>query len=462
MVLVFPDADLTYFGLKGGRSFRRMFRTPPLGILYISAALEAAGFPTVIVNEEAGQRLTDRLIWLRELKPLFIGYHTNIMNEPIVVKTLERLRAETDAPIVTGGPGCFRPKPFLDAGADAMVMGEGEATIVDIARHYEGGGGGWRELAGIAYLEDGQVVSSERAPIADLDSIPFPSWLKNPEITYYNRYSYTAREPYFTAVTGRGCAMRCEYCSSPTLWQHTVRRRSVENVIEEIRLLYKHFGVRYIDFYDDIFFYKGDWETRFCEAVLRLPFRFNWGAIFYPKKVPLEALTLMRRAGCDTVKIGMQTVNSEVLRGIGRSPSSVEHGRELIRHAKSLGMMTSIDFIFGLPGSTRATLQATVDFMFKADPTLVKIGELEFYAGSPLYERRHESATDVPRSEMESLHRRTLRRFYLRPCKLWEMFRLMCRNPLTFKHAFVYVEFLLRHVLFGSGRNQCEITVNKC
>jgi radical SAM superfamily enzyme YgiQ (UPF0313 family) len=460
IVLVFPDGNVTFFGLKGGEAFKKMYRLPPQGILYISSALEAAGYPTVIVNEEAQPRLLERLDWLRSLDPLFVGIHTNILNEPLVCDMIRTLRAETAVPVVTGGPGCFRPEPFLRAGADLMVEGEGEATVVEVARHYEGLLE-LEEIEGIFYLKDGEAAhTGKRKQIADLDTIAFPAWLKNPEIDYYSRYSLTVREPYFTVVTNRGCAMRCDYCGSPATWQNAVRRRSVGNVIDELKLLHENFRFRYIDFFDDIFVYGGKWEAELCEAILRLPFKFNWGCIAYPKNIDLELLKLMHRAGCDTLKIGVQSTSAEELRAIHRHPNTVERGYELIHNARKLGMMTSIDFIFGLPGSTRESMQATAEWMFAADPTIIKIAELEFYPGSPLYERRHEKMTDVPLEWMEELHRKTVRRFFARPRKLYEIARLMLRNPSTLRHALRYADFMVRHVMLGAGENQVELAAN--
>lgn len=461
IVLVFPDANNTFFGLKGGEAFKRMFRLPPLGILYLSSVLEAAGFPTIIVNEEAEPRLCDRLDWLTRLDPLFVGIHANILNEPLVCRMTEEIRAATNVPVIVGGPGCSRPDPFLQAGAEIACEGESELTIVDVAHHYSDGLS-LEAISGIKYLDGDEIRSTgRRTQVADLDQIPFPNWLKNPEINYYSRYSLTAREPYFTMVTNRGCAMRCDYCGSPDMWQKTVRRRSVENVIDELRFLHKHFGVRYVDFYDDIFIYAGKWEAQLCEEILRLPFRFNWSAISYPKNVDVELLKLMRRAGCDALKIGIQSADADELKAINRHDNTLERGYQLIHNAKRLGMATSSDFIFGLPGATRESMLRTVDYLFRLDPTIIKIAELEFYPGTPLYPRRHEVMTDVPLEWMEDLHRRTIRRFYSRPRKLAEIAGLMLRNPSTLRHAARYVDFMVRHVLLGRGENQLPLEASR-
>lgn len=457
VVLVFPDANITFFGLKGGEAFKKMFRLPPLGILYLSSTLEAAGFPTVIVNEEAGPRLLERLDWLKGLDPLFVGIHANILNEPLVCRMTEQLRAAAPIPVIVGGPGCSRPEPFLRAGAEIACEGESERTIVDVARYYRGEMDR-SEIAGIRYLEDDEVRGTARRPqIADLDELPFPNWLKNPSTTYYNRYSLTAREPFFTLVTNRGCAMRCDYCGSPDMWQRTVRRRSVENVIDELRFLHRQFGVRYVDIYDDIFIYAGKWEAHFCEEVLRLPFKFNWSAISYPANVDPELLKLMRRAGCDALKIGVQSADVQELKAIHRNENTLERGFRLIAQARKLGMATSSDFIFGLPGATRESMMRTVDYLFRLDPTIIKIAELEFYPGTPLYPRRHEVMSDVPMAWMEELHKQTVRRFYARPRKLAEIAGFMLRNPGTLRHAARYLDFMVRHVMLGQGENQLPL-----
>lgn len=443
VLLVHPSQrDMLYANMKRAYHMRRY---PPLGLLYISASLERKGYPTDILDTTIEPITPEGLIHrMKEEDYLFIGFYADMATQETVLEYSKLIKSEIDISIVIGGPASLSGNGTFEHAVDIICNGEGDLTILDVAAIIEGKLKK-SEVRGITYSESGRMITNPpRELVSNLDDLSFPAREKLPFDKYYDRYIFTVKEPYTTLITSRGCPMNCTYCASPQFWRRKVRRRSVENVMEEIEEVYKKYRVRYIDIIDDTFTMDSKWLEYFCDQLIEKNFNLNWSCINHPHDIPEKLLIKMRKAGCDTLKIGLQSADSKVLEEVRRDAKSPEKALELVKKAKNLGFMVLLDFIFGLPEETEETMARNMLFSLKANPTFAKFYKLAFLEGSELYSKRNEKIHNLSDKRIDDLCRVSWREFYFRLSKAWELSLWFYRNPRMIKNFFRYLALLMR------------------
>lgn len=273
---------------------------------------------------------------------------------------LDAFRERFDDPRVlhiAGGPhASAEPEMTLRAGFDAVAIGEGERTIVDFLRALRAGSD-WREVRGIACIDDGKLRRNAAGELVDLDDCPpFPT-----------------RAPYSGPIEiTRGCVFACSFCQTPFVSKARFRHRSVENVCHWIRFQ-RAKNLRDIRFVTPTAMSYGshDEGANFA-AVEELLVRAReaagpQGRLFYgtfpseirPEHVTHEALRLIERT-CDNrnIIVGGQSGSDATLARIHRG-HDVEAVRRAVAVAVECGFVPNVDFLFGLPGETADDAEAT-------------------------------------------------------------------------------------------------------
>lgn len=416
-----------------------------MGLMYISASLEKKGYHTDIVDTTIAPTSSEDIVnQIKRENYLFVGFYADMATKDTVLEYSKLIKSQINIPIVIGGPASLSINGAFKNIIDIICNGEGDLTIIDIAAYIEG-----RlkksEVKGISYLENGKMITNlPRELVSNLDNLPFPAREKLPFDQYYDRYIFTVKEPYTTLITSRGCPMNCTYCASPQFWRRKVRRRSVENVIAEIEEVYEKYRVKYIDIIDDTFTIDKKWLENFCDQLIGKNFKLNWSCITHPHDMPEKLLIKMKKAGCDTLKIGLQSADPMVLKGVRRDPKSPDKASELIKKAKSIGFMVLLDFIFGLPGETEETISKDMLFSLKTNPTFAKFYKLAFLEGSELYSKKYENIHNLEDKKIDELCRVAWRKFYFRFSKALELSVWFYKNPRMLKNFFRYFALLMR------------------
>ena len=228
----------------------------PLGLLYVASALLQAGFRPRIYHEVGGRRNVERLVRLvQETRPLLVGY--SIETSPGIldcVRAATAIAATSATPSVWGGihASSLRDQTARHPAVDYVVVGEGEETIVDLARHLQGGGGtaGARHIPGLAFVDGEEYVETLQRPfIRDLDrySLPF-------ELVDMDRYLRAYGSRWLSLFTSRGCPFRCGFCYIVATGNNKLREHSPEFVLDQVRWLKSRYAVEGINFFDDEFF----------------------------------------------------------------------------------------------------------------------------------------------------------------------------------------------------------------
>jgi radical SAM superfamily enzyme YgiQ (UPF0313 family) len=287
-----------------------------------------------------------------------------------------------------GGHGpAPEPEYFLKkTGADLIAIGEGETTIVEIMEALEKKRA-FSTIMGVAYPEHGSVVKTEPRPlIGDIDEIDFPAW----DLFPMDHYTLLRSFPHIEnsdrnlpVLSGRGCTFTCNFCYR---MDKGFRPRSIESILEEIRILYKNYNVTSIEFSDELLMNSEQRTIEICEGILNSGLRFKWGCNGRLNYAKPKVLQLMKKAGCVFINYGIESLDQSALNAMKKA-LTVKMIHEGIQNTLDAGISPGYNIIFGNIGETRESLQMGVDFLIKYDDhsQMRTIRPVTPYPGSPLY-----------------------------------------------------------------------------
>ncbi len=365
--------------------------TFPSGLAYIAASLRRAGCEVSIYNQDLHHypdaHLTEHLDQNRfDMIGLGVigGYY---QYHKLLGISAAINRAKHRPFYVLGGHGPSpEPEFFLrKTGADAIVIGEGEVTMTELARAIPQHSP-LSKIPGLAFREGSKVVVNKRRPlIKDLDEIPRPAYELFP-MQYYRLLrepNASSRDFVMTMVSGRGCPFKCAFCYR---MDEGFRLRSQESIIEEIKLLKLDYGITYISFVDELLMSSVARTASLCEAFLKANLGIRWRCDGRLNYATPALLRLMKKAGCVLVNYGIEALDDYVLKKMNKclTVAQIIKGIETTLQA---GISPGLNVIFGNVGDTRETLRKGVDFLLKYDDgaQLRTIRPVTPYPGSPLY-----------------------------------------------------------------------------
>lgn len=286
--------------------------------------------------------------------------------------------------------GGFGPSPepeyFLRKTlADALVIGEGESTIIELLNAISQGKP-LQGVNGLAYREVGKVFVNERRElIEDIDSIPIPAYhLFNILHHRLLRMPNCSKTDFIMPVlSGRGCTFKCNFCYR---MDKGFRPRSNGAIIEEIKLLQKDYGITYIAFSDELLMSSVERTVSLCNDFLKSGLKFKWdcnGRLNYARK---DVLDLMKKAGCVFINYGIEAFDDRILKNMNKALNTrqIEEG---IKATLAAQISPGFNIIFGNIGESRETLMKGVEFLMRYDDgaQMRTIRPVTPYPGSPLY-----------------------------------------------------------------------------
>ncbi|MBI5240028.1 MAG: B12-binding domain-containing radical SAM protein [Elusimicrobia bacterium] len=289
---------------------------------------------------------------------------------------------------ILGGHGPV-PDPryfFEKTRYDALVMGEGENTIVELLRALSAK----KDLsgvAGIAFPKEGKVVINAPRPlIPDIDRIPRPAYHLFP-MTYYRLLRMPRAEPTdFVAplLSGRGCLFTCNFCYR---MDKGFRPRSAEAISEEIAFLKREHGITYIAFSDELLMSSQARTEELCRSFIGKRLGVRWCCNGRLNFAEPALLRLMKEAGCVFINYGIEAFDDQVLRNMKKALTTKQIVAG-IEATLASGISPGFNIIFGNIGDSRETLRKGVDFLLRYDDgaQMRTIRPVTPYPGSPLFD----------------------------------------------------------------------------
>lgn len=363
----------------------------PVGTAYIAAVLRRAGHDVAIYSQDRfhyhDEHLTDYLD-SNKFDVIGLGIIAGYYQYRKLLKISEAINRSENRPFyIIGGHGPSpEPEFFIKkTRADAVVIGEGEETVIDLMRALDSRSP-LDNIKGIAFRRNDKVIINQRrALIEDIDNLPFPAYGLFP-VDYYKlkRVPHASNSDYaIDIISGRGCKFKCNFCYR---MDEGFRPRINASIIDEIKFLKREYGITYIIFQDELLMSSVERTVSLCEDFIKHDLNVKWNCNGRLNYADPEALRLMKRSGCVFINYGIESMDDEVLKNMNKG-LTMEQIIKGVEATLDAGISPGLNIIFGNIGDNKKTLNSDVEFLLKYDDgtQLRTIRPVTPYPGSPLY-----------------------------------------------------------------------------
>ncbi len=425
---------------------------PLVGLASIIGNIKSE-FPETAFIDAFAEKLSFKqtLKKIEEFKPDVLAFSCLTIQINDAAEVAEAAKAGGN-PIVTvvGGPHASRVP--MDALAefpafDYAVAGEGELTMAELLRLVAGGSPASGVKGVYSISPDGVRAGEPRSFIDDLDSLSLPDWSAFNLDVYCASFRLKSQRIRELCVSiNRGCPFNCIFCSK--IMGNKVRKRSIPGVIDEIQRDIRDFGAGQILFTDETFTVDREGVVSLCEAMISsgISDKISWTADTRPDMVDDELVALMKRSGCFFLCFGADSTDDDALK-IMKKNARAANIYTAIRMCKAHGLQTQAAYILGLPTDTAQSVRKNVSGALKVNSDFATFSILVPYPGTKVMEMAesgNEGLTlltkdwrlygkqlgyametkNLDRRKLEKLQRNAYFRYYLRPAKIRNVFRI--------------------------------------
>jgi radical SAM superfamily enzyme YgiQ (UPF0313 family) len=368
----------SYFLAFDPKEEKAMMPYPPLGTLYAASVARNAGYSVALFDAMLAAREDEIQRHIERHAPKAVVVYDddfNYLTKMCLTRMREAAFRMSDiakrlgcAVIVHGSDAVDHLEKYFAHGADFVLCGEGEQTLIECLDLLLRGRGAKENIRGLAYQSNGKPHrNAERPVLKDLDSLPFPAW----DLVDVERYRtlWRKRHGYFSAniVTTRGCPFHCNWCAKP-IYGQVYNSRSPLNVVEEMQWLKHTVRPHHLWFCDDIFGLKPGWVQQFSDEVVRkgaaIPFKCLSRVDLLLKDHTIEYL---RRAACQTIWVGAESGSQKILDAMEKG-TTVEQIYRATRLMKQAGIRVGFFLQYGYPGETRDDIELTLQMVKECLP----------------------------------------------------------------------------------------------
>jgi len=329
---------------------KRKRRIPFLILGYLNSILQKNGHEVVIIagNEPPEADLI--------VIPTTI---VDCKNEVKFARRIKRERRGTKIGLIGPFAGVM-PEYYKDC-YDFIISGEPEQVFMSITN---------------SCVPEGYVVSE---PIKNLDSLPFPNW----DLFPVRQFSYKPillKKPMLSVLSSRGCVYKCDYCAYP-IYYKTYRKRSPQNVVDEIKYLKETYGIRALVFRDPLFTCDRKRAKQIAELIIKehLNEDFEWACETRLDLVNKDLIDLFYDSGLRGFNVGIESVDHEILKKADRIPINIALQNKIIDYCHKKGIRVAAFYVLGLENDTEESISKTIEYS-KILNTIVA----QFHINTPL------------------------------------------------------------------------------
>ena len=440
---------------------------PPLGIAYLAAVIEKQGHSVSIIDAFAEaldlHSLEDRV---KKIAPDLIGITgmTPVIDNAFRTAGICRRYAKY---VVIGGPhvSVAGSKVFEQCpDVDYVIQGEGEISFPLLVEALERN----KDITNVPGVITRDFSNLPSPLIDELDSIPFPARHLLPN----ERYRYILSSGKVTTMfTSRGCPYHCVFCDK-AVFGSKWRARSAANVLDEIELVRRDYGIDSIIFYDDLFTLDKKRVLEICQGIIDRELKIEWKCEGRVNLTDKETLTLMKKAGCSMIAYGVESGNQKGLDYLNKG-TTVEQIRNAFELTKRAGIRPMAYFVLGIPVETYDDELRTIDFAKEIKPAYAQFSVLSPVPGTKLYddavrmgwykevEAKNPMDKDVNRpaiinenwdeEKLVRILREAHRRFYMSPWYIMERIKEVTSFKDFMRKAMAGMKMLRWYISKGNG-----------
>lgn len=370
---------------------------PPLATIGAASLLREHGFKVALFDTmfvESPDEVTPRLS--AEQPDFFVVYDDgfNYLTKMCLTNMREAAyrmihlaRRQGCVVIVSSSDSTDHFPEYLERGADYVLLGEGEQTLLELVSAIRNGEEDLLKIPGLAFHHNRLPVRSvARKVMKDLDSLPIPAW-DLVDIESYRRV-WMEHHGYFSLniSTTRGCPYKCNWCAKP-IYGNRYNARTPQHVMRELLFLKTQYGFDHIWMCDDIFGLKPGWVDEFADLIekdgLCFKFKIQSRADLLVQPNYVRALA---RAGCENSWMGAESGSQKILDAMDKG-TTIEQIVEATRILREHGIRPAFFIQFGYPGETREDIGLTIRMINRLLPDEIGISVSYPLPGTVFYER---------------------------------------------------------------------------
>lgn len=410
----------------------------PFGLGYSSAILKenqdcnVEGFDACALDLDSQEFV--RKVESQHPDVLFMDVPT--ISFPLVMDMLKVLKDSVNCKIVlSGGHVTALADNVMNnyPQVDYCVLGEYEFTLKKLVDQFINKENDLKKIEGLAFRRSGKTIVNQPVPQTfNLDTLPYPDRDDFP-VDHYHDFEIAGR-PCVQMLTTRGCPYDCSFCMTIRVLycdSHNYRKREPDKIVDEMEQVRDKYGAKQIYFDDDTFAVDRKRLNRICKEIISRKLDVPWTAM---GDITLDDETLnnVSRAGCVGIKFGVETVNPDVLKGIGKTFINQEKIKNFVKSCKNFGIWSHATYIVGLPEERRDDIEKTIESAKELDTDSVQFAIATPFPGTPFYEKakaqgwlvtndwtRYDGANYsvvsypwLSNTEIEELHKKALKKWY--------------------------------------------------
>ena len=364
-----------------------------LGVEYLSSVLKEHGHQVSLVFDpklfESEAIKNSRLRRLFDIKnqvvreivdsePDLIAFSVFTINYQWALETARSVKKKIDTPIIFGGIHATSvPEVVLKNDCvDMVCVGEGEYALLELVESL--GEEPRYDIQNIWFKRDGEIVRNDVRPlIENLDTLPLPD-----KQLFYSKQPFLKKDYYI--MTSRGCPFACTYCYNNVLKNlyrrkgKCYRRRSVQNVIDELKWAKSIFRPRRITFADDFFVLDAGWLREFIpryKAEIGLPFL----VMAHPNYIDREIANLLKEGGCFWIIMGIQSVSEVTRRRVLKRYLKNEQIIAAAQACHQVNLNFAVDHIFNIPYEGTKEQEEAFSFYNTIRPAAINAYWLQYF-----------------------------------------------------------------------------------
>ena len=355
----------------------------PLGLLSIATFLE---------SKNCNVKIYDRSVDKTNIKNVVDSFNPDVVGISLVsyksvddTLSVAKYLKSVGLPVILGGPlpsELFKITLDYDF-IDMVSIGEGEMTWLDIVRYYEGKIKNINDIKGIAYKNaNGEVIRTPERDFMDLSQIPPLNWSLI-DVPRYFQSSYGCDRMLYL-YSAKGCPFSCKFCYNKDFHKCTYRKRPLEFLLEEIKVLVENYGMNGVYFADELWCRNSEEMHDICDKLKALNLDFVWGCQTRVGIFEQEDFMYMYNSGCRWVFFGVESGSKKILSKINKR-IDYEKIEQTFADCTKAGLVCIGSFIVGLPEESTEDIKDTVNLIKKLDTQLINCNYLAVVPGSEIY-----------------------------------------------------------------------------
>ncbi len=361
--------------------YDKYIRTPSMGLLTLATVVKRQYDDVLMYSESISKIKWEDVL---DADIVFIGIFTFAANRGY--ELADHIKRNSKAVVVMGGLHASMNYPEACQHCDYVLLGEGDESILELMDVLESGSP-VEEIQGVAYRRGGEIVNTgNRCPPENIDIVPDRDLLYR----YQKMAGHNTLWPQVHA--SRGCPHNCDYCALVRHFGRKVRKRSPQNIVEDIRAAIdfhdkKHHRLaKMLWITDDNFFADREWAIEVLHAIINsgIHYHFTIQARF-EVGYDDEMLELLKQAGFDELAMGIEFLEDEAFENYHKHSTYWDIERS-VQNIQRHGLRVRGLFIMGADNHEKGVGDRLADFVIAHNISGVLIQSMYFVPGTPVYE----------------------------------------------------------------------------